>query len=193
MGAVTAILLFLLGLVIIVLLVGMRTFKHLAQVRHNFTQARSEIDALIQQRHDELTQLVKICKQFMKSEQATLEKVMEARDAVARARQIADLGALGRAETRLRTSLGSLLAVAEAYPELRTSEKFQHLQIRVSGLENAIAERRAFYNASVNINNERIEQFPDLVLARLFDFKPQPLLEFSEEETRDVNMRELYS
>jgi hypothetical protein len=55
--------------------------------------------------------------------------------------------------------------VAEAYPELKTNETFQHLQARISGLENAIADRREFYNESVNVNDVRIEQFPDLLVA----------------------------
>ena len=193
MGSATVTLLFLLGLVIIAAVFGILTYNRLVEVKHNIAQAWSNIDVLLKQRHDELPKLVETCKQYMQFEQSTLEKVMEARNAVARARQTGDIGALGSAETQLRLGLGSLFAVAEAYPELRTSAKFQHLQTRITGLENAIADRREFYNASVNINNVRIEQFPEVLLARMFNFKPQRLLEFSEEETRDVNMRELFS
>ena len=128
----------------------------------------------------------------MEYEQETLEKVMQARSAVFSAREKGDIGALGPAETQLRMGLGSLFALAEAYPDLKANENFQHLQNRISGIEDSIADRREFYNESVNINNIRIEQFPDVVLARMFNFRDRHLLEFSEEETKDVNIKALF-
>ncbi len=64
---------------------------------------------------------------------------------------------------------------------------------QITSLENAIADRREFYNESVNNNNVRIEQFPDVFIARMFNFKAHSLLEFSAEETADVNIRELFN
>jgi len=83
--------------------------------------------------------------------------------------------------------------VAENYPDLKANDSFRHLQSRISGLENAIADRREFYNESVNVNNIRIEQFPDVLLARMFNFRPAELLEFSVEEKADVDMKSLFS
>ncbi len=167
-------------------------YNNLVQVKHNVSKAWANIDVLLKQRHDELPKLVEVCKQYMKYEQETLERVMKARSAVAAAREKGDVAALGPAETQLRVGLGNLFAVAEAYPELKANEGFQHLQNRVTGLENAIADRREFYNESVNINNVRIEQFPDAVIARLFNFAPRPLLDFAEEEKADVDMKVLF-
>ena len=92
----------------------------------------------------------------------------------------------------LRQGLGRIFAVAEAYPELRANENFMQLQTRISQLENAIADRREFYNESVNINNVRIEQFPDAIVARLFHFTAKPLLEFSTAEKADVDVKALF-
>jgi LemA protein len=124
----------------------------------------------------------------MTHEQATLEKLIQARSRVAVARESHDIGALGTAEAALRGGLGQLFALAESYPELKANEQFLHLQSRISGLENAIADRREFYNESVNINNVGIEQFPELLIARLFKFKSFELLEFSSEELKDVDI-----
>jgi LemA protein len=66
------------------------------------------------------------------------------------------------------------------------------LQSRISGLEDAIADRREFYNESVNTNNIRIEQFPDVIIARMFKFIKRELLQFSQEELKDVNLQELF-
>ena len=148
---------------------------------------------LLKQRHDELPKLVEVCKQYMGYEQETLEKVMHARSQVAAARQKQDMAALGPAESQLRVGLGSLFALAEAYPDLKANTNFLHLQDRITGLENAIADRREYYNESVNLNNVRIEQFPDVIVARRYNFKPFDLLEFSEEEKRDVDMHALFS
>ena len=168
-------------------------FNSLVMLKHNVSKAWANIDILLKQRHDELPKLVETCKQYMKFEQETLEKVMQARSQVAQAREKQDMGALGTAEGTLRMGLGSLFAVAEAYPDLKTNETFQHLQARISGLENAIADRREFYNESVNVSNVRIEQFPDLIIARMFNFKPFHLLEFQTEELTDVNIKQLFS
>ena len=100
----------------------------------------------------------------------------------------ATVGALGTAEGALRSGLGQLFALAENYPDLKANEQFLHLQSRISGLENAIADRREFYNESVNINNVAIEQFPGVLLARWFSFKAFELLKFAAEELQDVDI-----
>src|SRR3954471_6264373 len=128
----------------------------------------------------------------MKFEQGTLQKVIDARSRVFSARESQDIGALGTAESGLRASVGNLFAVAEQYPDLKTNQTFLQLQGRISGLENAIADRREFYNESANINNVRIEQFPDTVVAGMFAFKPAQLLEFGEAEKTDVDVKELF-
>lgn len=181
------------GVLVVLLLYGVTLYNQLVALKHNVDKAWANIDVLLKQRHDELPKLVETCKQYMQYEQAALERVMNARARVSAAREAGDVAALGPAETELRLGLGNLFAVAEAYPDLKANESFRHLQGRISGLENAIADRREFYNESVNQNNIRIEQFPDVVLARLFNFRPKDLLEFGEAQVRDVNMKELFS
>lgn len=168
-------------------------YNNLVSLKHAISQAWSNIDVLLKQRHDELPKLVETCKQYMQHERQTLEKVMQARAAVSDARARGDVGAVGAAESTLRLGLGNLFAVAEAYPELKANESFRNLEARVTGLENSIADRREFYNAAVNQNNVRIEQFPDVLIARLFSFPAAPLLEFSEAEKADVDMKSLFS
>jgi LemA protein len=180
------------GLVAVLLVYIVVIYNNLVSLKHNVSKAWSNIDVLLKQRHDELPKLVETCRQYMQYEQETLEKVMQARASVASAQQQGDVGQLGQAEGALRLGLGNLFALAEAYPDLKADETFQHLQARITGLENAIADRREFYNESVNINNVRIEQFPDVIIARTFNFKAFTLLEFTAEETADVNLRSLF-
>lgn len=181
-----------LGLLILLTVYGVYIYNNLVALKHNVSKAWSNIDVLLKQRHDELPKLVEVCRQYMKYEQETLEKVIQARSSVMQARSAGDLAALGVAETQLRAGLGNLFALAENYPDLKADNSFQHLQSRISQLENSIADRREVYNESVNLNNVRIEQFPDVIVARMFNFGAAELLQFSEQETTDVNIKDLF-
>lgn len=180
------------GAVLVIVIYLVVIYNGLVQVKHGVAKAWANIDVLLRQRHDELPKLVEACKQYQRFEQETLQRVIEARSQVQAARESADIPALGRAESRLRAGLGQLFAVAEAYPELKTNAQYQQLMQRVSGLENAIADRRELYNEAVNINNVRIEQFPDVIVARLFSFVMRPPLVFSSEEKADVDLKSLF-
>lgn len=181
------------GLTAVSLFYLISVYNGLVSLKHSVSKAWAYIDVLLKQRHDELPKLIETCKQYMKFEQETLENVMKSRSSVAAARQQSDIPALGQAEGALRMGLGSLFAVAEAYPDLKADQTFQHLQARITGLENDIADRREFYNESVNNNNVRIEQFPDVLIARFFKFKEHNLLEFANDEKTDVNVSQLFN
>ncbi len=161
----------IIGMIIAVLIYGVMIYNNLVNLKHAVTKAWSNIDVLLKQRHDELPKLVETCKQYMKYEQETLERVMKARAAVSSAMQKGDVGAVGSAESEMRIGLGNLFAVAENYPDLKANESFLHLQSRITGLENSIADRREFYNETVNNNNVRIEQFPDVHPGQTFQFQ----------------------
>ena len=132
-------------------------------------------------------------KQYKQFEQQTLQRVIEARSSVHSARETQDISALGGAEGKLRASVGRLFAVAKAYPELKANENFMQLQQRITSLESGIADRRELYNDAVNINNVRVEQFPDALIARLFNFETNPLLEFLSAGKSDVDLKQLFT
>jgi len=183
----------LLAIIVAVLAYGVLLYNHLVQLKHNVSQAWSNIDVLLKQRHDELPKLIETCRQYMQHERTVLERVTAARAAVSSAREAGDVAALGRAETAMRAGLAGLFAVVENYPELKANQTFQHLQTRISQLESQIADRREYYNAAVNANNVRIEQFPDAVVANLFRFGPRELLRFSDTELKDVDVKALFN
>lgn len=180
------------GLLIVLILYIIVIYNRLVNLKHDTAKAWSNIDVLLKQRHDELPKLVETCKQYMQHEKETLERVMLARSKVFAASEKSNVGALGEAEGQLRLGLTSLFATAEAYPDLKADQSFRNLEQRITGLENAIADRREFYNETVNNNNIRLEEFPDIVIARLFAFKPFELLEFGAEEKADVDVKALF-
>ncbi len=172
---------------------GIFSFNRLVSLRHNVKAAWSNIDVLLKQRHDELPKLVTTCREYMKYEQETLERVTLARSRVSSAMQEGNLQNLGVAEGMLSNTLGRLFALTESYPELKSDESFMRLQVRITTLENAISDRREFYNDSVNVNNITVEAFPTNLVASWFSFKDAPLFQVSEESRSDVNLEELFA
>jgi len=168
-------------------------YNGLVRVRAAVKLAWSNIDVLLVQRHDELPKLVEVCRQYMRYEADTLDRVMRARAGVDAARSSGNPGSLGAAERELRSGLNGLYAVAENYPQLKASEPFRHLQERISGLETALADRREVYNDAVNTNNVRIDAFPDVLVSRLGDFPPAQLLHFQADQKSDVDLSAAFS
>ncbi|MEA1049226.1 LemA family protein [Lamprobacter modestohalophilus] len=168
---------------VVALIIGLYAgaiYNNLVRLKHQVAKAWSNIDVVLKQRHDELPNLVAVCREYMRYEQETLQRVVEARSAVSSALQRGDVRGVGQAEEALRGGLGRLFALAEHYPDLKANASFQQLSQRISYLEDSIADRRELYNDSVNVNNMRIEQLPDLLIARLFAFKAVELLQFAE-------------
>jgi LemA protein len=184
--------LIVLGLISLFFIYGVFVYNGLVQIKHNVSKAWSNIDVLLKQRHDELPKLIETCRQFKEFEQTTLQRVMEARNRVHQARESQDISTLGTAESDLRRGLGQIFAVAEAYPDLKSDQRFGEVMTRITHLEDAIADRRELYNESVNINNVRIEQFPDAIVAGMFDFPRRPLLSFDGEDRKDVDVKALF-
>lgn len=169
------------------------SYNRLVRLKHNVKAAWSNIDVLLKQRHDELPKLVATCREYMKYEQQTLERVVAARSRVADALKSGNIGELAAGESMLHGGLGQLFALVENYPDLKSNESFQRLQSRISSLENAIADRREFYNDSVNVNNIAVEAFPTNLIAGFFKFASATLFEVDESQTGDVDVKELFA
>lgn len=158
-------------------------YNGLVRLRNNIDKAWSNIDVLLKQRFDELPKLVEVCKGYMQHERQTLEAVIKARSMLSDARAAGDVI---RAENAISQALKSLFAVVENYPNLKADASFRQLQSRISQLEDQIADRREFYNESVNLLNIRIQQFPDMLIARPFNFTERKMWEIAPEHRADV-------
>lgn len=180
----------LVGGVLILYLISL--YNRLVALKHNVGEAWSNIDVLLRQRYEELPKLVEVCKQYMGFERDTLERIVALRNEGDSCRSKGDIAGVSTAEGLLGRAVTGLMARVENYPELKSNEHFRQLMARISGLQEAISDRREFYNEAVNINNIRREQFPDLVIARLFAFGAFPLFEAKEEERADLDMKTLF-
>ncbi len=186
---VVLMLLFVLFLVAVaVVFYGVSLYNGLVGVRHQVDQAWANIDVLLRQRHDELPKLIDVVRSHTGYERELLEKLTSLR---ARTGSGAPDGERLAAEDALSKGIGRLLATAEAYPELKASAAFLELQQRISAIEEQIAHRREFYNAAVNLNNVRMEQFPDMLLAGIARMQSRTLFEASADEKADVDVAAL--
>ena len=183
-------LLILLAIVVVLGFFVVGVYNGLVKSRNEVKNAWSSIDVQLKRRHDLIPNLVETVKGYASHERGTLDAVIKARQqAVSFSGGVEERA---KVENMLTQSLRSLFAVAEAYPDLKANTQFLHLQERITELENSIADRREYYNESVNLNNVRIEQFPDVLIARQFSFGAFDLLEFGAEEKADVNIKELF-
>ena len=160
-------------------------FNGLIALKNDVAKAWANIDILLKQRHDELPKLVDVCQGYMNHERETLEKITQARSQYLQATSVdqkaqADLGTT--------SALRGLFAVAENYPQLKANENFLKLQNRITELENEIADRREFYNDSVNTFNIRIQQMPDTFVAAFMNLKPSPMFKVEDSDKADMKM-----
>lgn len=160
-------------------------YNSFVQVRNNVDKAWHNIEVLLMQRHDELPKLIDTCEAYVKHERGLLEDITKLRVGYDGSKQIDEKI---RTENELNQKLARLRHVWEGYPDLKASPNFLDVQDRVSALESSIADRREFFNDSVNVYNIQIARIPEVLVARLLGYERHPFLEVPEEKTRDVEM-----
>lgn len=171
----------------VVLITGLTVmiYNQLVTVAHNVDKAWANIDVLLKQRHDELPKLIAVCDGYKRFEREVLERLTRARNQFQAAHNPEERG---RSAGDVSRALQGLFAVAEAYPELKSAGNFLELQKRISTLEDHIADRREFYNESVNIYNIRIRELPEVVLASWLGYRPKAHLKVGSAERKPVRM-----
>jgi len=149
-------------------------FNGLVAVKNDVAKAWANIDILLKQRHDELPNLVEVCKGYMNHERETLESVTQARSQY---QQAVSVDQKAQADQGTTLALRSLFAVAENYPQLQASQEFTQLQTSLSATEDAIQNARRYYNAVVRDLNTKIQSFPTNILAGMFGFQQRQFFE----------------
>ncbi|MGH7181003.1 MAG: LemA family protein [Nitrospiraceae bacterium] len=176
--------LLVMGLVTLIAYV-VSVYNMLVRLANNINKAWSNIDVILKQRHDELPKLVEVCNSYMTHERETLEAITKARTAYSAGQNIDDKA---QAENQIVGALGKLFAVAEQYPDLKANQEFLAVQQRISTLENTIADRREFFNDSVNLYNIAIEQIPTLWVAQQIGYSARPLLTVAPSDRKDMRL-----
>jgi LemA protein len=165
------------GIFVLLVLGGVILFNRLVSLRNRVDNGWSQIDVQLRRRYDLIPNLVQTVKGYAAHERELFENVTEAR---ARAIDAASVGDQAQAENQVTAGLRRLMAVAEAYPELRASENFLALQEELTGTESKIAYARQFYNDQVMRLNTLIGSVPSNLIARAFGFTPREFFDIED-------------
>ena len=174
-----------LGLAIALLVWFVGAYNGLVRRRNEIANAFGQIDVQLKRRHDLIPNLVEIAKKYLSHERETLTAVMAARQNASAAAQAVRsapsdalaVGALAVAEQALGGSMGRLMAVVEAYPELKADQTVRDLQEELSSTENRVGFARQAYNDVVLEFNNAVQAFPDLVVAKICGFSAAAMLQ----------------
>jgi len=184
----------LLIIVVAVVFWAVAIYNGLVALRNRFKNAFAQIDVQLTRRHDLIPNLVETAKGYLGHERETLEGVVRARAAAVSGLQAAKanpgdaatIQALGGAEGALTGALGRLLAVAEAYPDLKANQTMMQLSEELTATENKVAFTRQAYNDAVMGYNNACEVFPNNLMAGVFGFRPAEMLQIAEPTEREA-------
>ncbi|MFS8137655.1 MAG: LemA family protein [Thermomonas sp.] len=186
--------LMLLAVIVIVGLWAMGIYNGLVAARNAFKNAFAQIDVQLQRRFDLIPNLVEVAKKYMAHERETLEAVIAARSAAQSGLAAAKanpgdpeaMAQLAAAQGQLNAGLGRLLAISEAYPDLKANQNMMQLTEELTSTENKVAFARQAFNDMVMAYNNKREVFPNSIFAGMFNFAPATLLEIPAEKQADV-------
>ncbi len=166
-----------LGILAIALVAAILVFNRLVSLRTRVDNGWSQIDVQLRRRYDLIPNLVTTVQGYAAHEREVFENVTEARTRAMGATAVPDQA---QAENQITAGLGRLLAVAEAYPDLKANQNFLALQEELTGTESKIAYARQFYNDQVMLLNTLIGSFPSNVLAKTFGFTPREFFDIDD-------------
>ena len=192
-GSLIALIVVLVVLVILVMWV-VKIYNALVKFRERCKNGWSQIDVQLKRRHDLIPNLVETAKGYMAHEKDTLEAVLQARASATQAQitvngdptKGADMQKLAQAEGQLTGALGRLMAVAEAYPDLKANQNMMQLTEELTTTENKVAFSRQAYNDSVNTYNEYKQTFPPVLFANMFGFDHAEYFEIEEPSEKEA-------
>ena len=187
-------LLVILGIVLVFVAYISGIYNRLVTLANRYKNAFAQIDVQLKRRHDLIPNLVEMVKGYMKHEQDTLTKVIEARNKAVSAGQAAAANPgdptamknLGAAESQLNGALGRLLMIAEAYPDLKANQNMMSLQEELTSTENTVSFARQSYNDAVTEYNTAREVFPSVLFSGMFGFREAQLLEIENTKEREA-------
>ena len=162
-------------------------YNRLITLKNRTDEAWSDIDVQLKRRYDLIPNLVETVKGYAAHEQATFEKVIQARNAAMSASNRLETKA--EAENMLSSALKSIFALAESYPDLKANQNFLQLQDELSDTENKIQAARRFYNGNVRDFNTAIQLFPNNMINGLLKFKAFEFFEAKGEERENVQVK----
>ncbi len=171
----------ILGIVVVLIIAVIGMYNSLVQSKIKVDNAWSQIDVQLQRRFDLIPNFVETVKGYMTHEKETFEKIASLRTSWANANSVSEKAEL---DNQLSTTLKTIMAVSENYPELKANQNFSELSEELRNTENKISFSRQFYNDTVTMYNTKIQVFPSNIIAGMFNFKARDLFKAESDEAR---------
>lgn len=175
------VLLIILTVIVVIAIVLIALYNGLVQARLRVDNAWSQIDVQLQRRFDLIPNFIETVKGYMTHEKETFEKITELRSSWSDNASVAEKASL---DNQLSTTLKSIMAISENYPDLKANQNFSELSEELRNTENKISFSRQFYNDTVTTYNTKLEVFPSNLIANMFNFKPRELFQTESSEAR---------
>ncbi len=172
-------------IIVLIIIYTLVLFNSFVSLNNKVKEAFSTMDVYLKKRWDLVPNLVEVVKSYAKHEKETLKEVVSLRGNV-----YDDMSNDEKINTNIKLSRGisKIMALAEAYPELKASENFKDLSDKLVKIEDDIANSRKYYNGTVRIFNNKVEMFPNNIFARIFGFKSKPMFEAKSSERKNVKV-----
>ena len=178
-------LLIILGVIVVIALAIIGMYNSLIRLKNRVDEAWSDIDVQLKRRYDLIPNLIETVKGYASHEKETLEKVVQARNAAMQAQSGGDTKKVAEAENMLSSTLKSIFALSESYPDLKANQNFLELQRELSDTENKIQASRRFYNGNVRDFNTKVQVFPTNIIAGMLGFKDREFFEIEDKKERE--------
>jgi len=175
------------GIIVLLAVLVISIFNKFVSNKNLVKDAWSNIDVALKRRHDLIPNLVNTVKGYATHEQETLTKVIEART-TAMSASSGDINDQIKAENALQSTLRSLFAIAEAYPDLKANQNFLDLQQKLNEIEENLERSRRYYNSTVRVNNTYGESFPGVIFAGMFNYTHFDYFEVDAVERENVTV-----
>ena len=171
----------ILGIVVVLIIAVIGMYNSLVQSKIKVDNAWSQIDVQLQRRFDLIPNFVETVKGYMTHEKETFEKIASLRTSWSNANSVSEKADL---DNQLSTTLKTIMAVSENYPELKANQNFSELSEELRNTENKISFSRQFYNDTVTMYNTKLQVFPSNIIAGMFNFKARDLFKAESDEAR---------
>lgn len=172
--------------VLLLLLFVFTTYNSFVKLNNKVEEAFSTMDVYLKKRWDLIPNIVEVVKGYAKHEKSTLEEIVNLRNS-----SYEKMNTNNKVDVNNKLSYGisKLMAIAEAYPELKANENFKDLSNQLTNLEDDIANARKYYNGTVRIFNDKVQMFPSNIIAGIFGYKVKNMFEANENERENVKIK----
>lgn len=173
-------------IIVLIVIYALAIYNSFVQLNNKVKEAFSTMDVYLKKRWDLIPNIVETVKGYAKHEKTTLKEVVELRNSAYE--KMSDQEKI-KTNEQLSSGINKIMALAEAYPELKANENFKDLSNQLTKIEDDIANSRKYYNGVVRIYNNKVEMFPSNIFAGLFGYKSKAMFEVSANERENVKVK----